>query len=54
MQDAPRRPLSTTSAVAQKDSSCDQTCKETPAATLNTVRKAHEQARKSYGPAAKK
>ena len=39
--------------LAQKDSSCARTCKETPAVTLNTIRKAHQPARKSNGPAAK-
>ena len=39
--------------LAQKDSICARTCKETPAVTLNTIQKAHQQARKSDGPAAK-
>ena len=45
-------PVSKTPAVAQKDiSSCDRTCTDT-AVALNTIQKAHQQARKSYGPAA--
>ena len=39
--------------LAQKNSSCARTFKETPAVTLNTIRKAHQKARKSDGPAAK-
>ena len=39
--------------LAQKDSSCARTCKETPTVTLNTIQKAHQRARKSDGPAAK-
>ena len=39
MQDTPRPPQPKTSAAAQKDSSCAQTCNETPAGTLNTIRK---------------
>ena len=40
--------------LAQEDSSCARTCKETQAVTLNNIGKVHQQARKSDGPAAKR